>query len=253
MLWEALSKKCVFVQTQDCKTTGARTEDLSGKKSSQSGKSCSRKEWSVLSKDERNKIIAAWWNKSTHGQKQDNDSYEVKSARTGDADDGDEAASNTALNAGLQFGSNVYKKHKKDAWRFYPKLASVALDLWNISDGLGFWDWSWCGCKWVSFWQACRHLCRWCKFYPVGSPTDLRLCWCCTIFWWLRAPIKHYSCYTCVNTWTNPENGIIYILVFRQMLFFGEKLNQNLLQFRAAQIWNAVVLSLRSSLYVGAT
>lgn len=42
-------------------------------------------------------------------------------------------------------------------------------------------------------------------------------------------PIKGIPIATCATAWTSPLNGVTYILVFHQMLYFGEKLKHSLL------------------------
>ena len=43
------------------------------------------------------------------------------------------------------------------------------------------------------------------------------------------APMKRIPIASCATAWTNPDNGRVFILVFHETLYFGNKLQQSLI------------------------
>ena len=43
------------------------------------------------------------------------------------------------------------------------------------------------------------------------------------------APLPDIPVAACVTAWTNPDSGEVFLLVFGQMLYFGDKLSHSLL------------------------
>jgi len=43
------------------------------------------------------------------------------------------------------------------------------------------------------------------------------------------SPLQDIPVATCVTAWTNPDSGKVFLLVFGQMLYFGDKLSHSLL------------------------
>ena len=62
------------------------------------------------------------------------------------------------------------------------------------------------------------------------------------------SPLQDIPVATCVTAWTNPDSGKVFLLVFGQMLYFGDKLSHSLLcpnQMRANGLTHVKILKCR--------